>query len=61
MYCPGPCFCHNNDNVSFPTIVVVFKTCITISDMNELNSIYDLIGGETGLRALVNRFYDIML
>ncbi len=28
--------------------------------MNELNSLYDLIGGETNLRALVNRFYDIM-
>jgi hemoglobin len=28
--------------------------------MNELNSLYDLIGGELGLRALVNRFYDIM-
>jgi hemoglobin len=28
--------------------------------MNELNSLYELIGGETGLRALVNSFYDIM-
>lgn len=28
--------------------------------MNELNSLYDLIGGETNLRALVDRFYDIM-
>ena len=28
--------------------------------MNELNSIYDLIGGETGLRTLVDRFYDLM-
>ena len=28
--------------------------------MNELNSLYNLIGGEMGLRALVNRFYDIM-
>ena len=30
--------------------------------MNELNlnSLYDLIGGETKLRALVDRFYDIM-
>ena len=30
--------------------------------MNELNSLtlYDLIGGETGLRSLVDRFYDIM-
>jgi hemoglobin len=28
--------------------------------MNEFASLYDLIGGETGLRALVNRFYDIM-
>jgi hemoglobin len=28
--------------------------------MNELNSLYDLMGGETKLRALVDRFYDIM-
>jgi hemoglobin len=28
--------------------------------MNELNSLYDLIGGEMGLRSLVNRFYDLM-
>jgi hemoglobin len=28
--------------------------------MNELNSLYDLIGGEAKLRALVDRFYDIM-
>ena len=30
--------------------------------MNELGSLslYDLIGGETGLRSLVDRFYDIM-
>jgi hemoglobin len=28
--------------------------------MNQLNSLYDLIGGETKLRALVDRFYDIM-
>ena len=28
--------------------------------MNELNSLYDLIGGETKLRALVDRFYDNM-
>jgi hemoglobin len=28
--------------------------------MNELNSLYDLMGGETGLRALVDRFYDLM-
>ena len=28
--------------------------------MNELNSLYDLIGGETGLRTLVDRFYDLM-
>jgi hemoglobin len=28
--------------------------------MNELSSLYDLIGGEAGLRSLVNRFYDIM-
>jgi hemoglobin len=28
--------------------------------MDEINSLYDLIGGEKGLRALVNRFYDIM-
>ena len=28
--------------------------------MNQLNSVYDLIGGETKLRALVDRFYDIM-
>ena len=28
--------------------------------MNELNSLYDLIGGEAGLRSLVNRFYDLM-
>jgi hemoglobin len=28
--------------------------------MNELNSLYDLIGGETNLRTLVDRFYDIM-
>ena len=53
-------FCHNNNNVSFPNMVCVVKTCITISRMNELNSLYDLIGGETGLRSLVNRFYDIM-
>ncbi len=28
--------------------------------MNELNSLYDLIGGEKKLRALVDRFYDLM-
>ena len=28
--------------------------------MNELNSLYDLIGGETKLRALVDQFYNIM-
>jgi hemoglobin len=28
--------------------------------MNELNSLYDLIGGEMGLRSLVDRFYDLM-
>ncbi|MBK7452493.1 MAG: group II truncated hemoglobin [Anaerolineales bacterium] len=28
--------------------------------MNELNSLYDLTGGETGLRTLVDRFYDLM-
>lgn len=28
--------------------------------MNELNSLYDLIGGEVPLRALVERFYDLM-
>jgi len=28
--------------------------------MNELNSLYGLIGGEIGLRALVSCFYDIM-
>lgn len=28
--------------------------------MNELNSLYDLIGGGENLRALVDRFYDIM-
>ena len=28
--------------------------------MNELNSLYDLLGGETGIRTLVDRFYDIM-
>lgn len=28
--------------------------------MDELNSLYDLVGGELGLRTLVNRFYDIM-
>jgi hemoglobin len=28
--------------------------------MNELNSLYDLMGGETGMRALVDRFYDLM-
>jgi Truncated hemoglobins len=28
--------------------------------MNELNSLYDLIGGEANLRSLVDRFYDIM-
>lgn len=28
--------------------------------MNENSSLYDLIGGETGLRSLVDRFYDIM-
>lgn len=30
-----------------------------MAEMN-LNSLYDLIGGETNLRALVDRFYDIM-
>ena len=30
-----------------------------MNDLN-LNSLYDLIGGETKLRALVDRFYDIM-
>ena len=28
--------------------------------MNQLNSLYDLIGGEDKLRALVDRFYDLM-
>jgi hemoglobin len=28
--------------------------------MDEFASLYDLIGGKIGLRALVNRFYDIM-
>lgn len=28
--------------------------------MDELNSLYDLIGGETALRSLVDRFYDLM-
>ncbi len=28
--------------------------------MNELNSLYDLMGGEAGIRALVDRFYDLM-
>jgi hemoglobin len=28
--------------------------------MNENSSLYDLIGGETKLRALVDRFYDIL-
>lgn len=28
--------------------------------MNNLNSLYDLIGGEEKLRALVDRFYDLM-
>ena len=28
--------------------------------MNELNSLYDLMGGETGVRTLVERFYDLM-
>jgi hemoglobin len=28
--------------------------------MNELNSLYDLVGSEAGLRSLVNRFYDLM-
>lgn len=39
---------------------LVYETYITISPMNELNSLYDLIGGETGVRTLVERFYDIM-
>ncbi|MFN8410833.1 MAG: group II truncated hemoglobin [Anaerolineales bacterium] len=30
-----------------------------MTDLN-LNSLYDLIGGETKLRALVDRFYDLM-
>jgi hemoglobin len=30
-----------------------------MNDLN-LNSLYDLIGGETKLRALVDRFYDLM-
>ncbi|MBK8617360.1 MAG: group II truncated hemoglobin [Anaerolineales bacterium] len=28
--------------------------------MNDLNSLYDLLGGEKKLRALVDRFYDLM-
>ena len=28
--------------------------------MNELNSLYDLMGGEAGIRGLVDRFYDLM-
>lgn len=28
--------------------------------MEQLNSLYDLMGGETGVRTLVERFYDIM-
>lgn len=28
--------------------------------MTETTSLYDLLGGETGVRALVNRFYDLM-
>lgn len=28
--------------------------------MNDLNSLYDLMGGETGVRTLVDRFYDLM-
>jgi hypothetical protein len=50
-------FSHNNGDMSFP---LVYETYITISPMNELNSLYDLIGGETGVRTLVERFYDIM-
>lgn len=30
-----------------------------MNDLN-LNSLYDLMGGETGVSALVNRFYDLM-
>ena len=28
--------------------------------MNETRSLYELLGGETGVRALVDRFYDLM-
>jgi truncated hemoglobin YjbI len=30
-----------------------------MNDLN-LNSLYDLMGGETGVRTLVERFYDLM-
>ncbi|MFN8383145.1 MAG: group II truncated hemoglobin [Anaerolineales bacterium] len=30
-----------------------------MNDLN-LNSLYDLMGGETGIRTLVDRFYDLM-
>ena len=50
--------------MSFPQIADLLwpKTCITISFMTDLNlnSLYFLIGGETKLRALVDRFYDLM-
>jgi len=32
---------------------------LVMADFNE-TSVYQLIGGETGLRSLVNRFYDLM-
>jgi hemoglobin len=41
-------------------LVLSFQNLYYNLDMNELNSLYDLIGGETKLRSLVDRFYDIM-
>lgn len=36
-------------------------TCITIPRMIETeHSLYELLGGETGVRTLVDRFYDLM-
>jgi len=39
----------------------IFQCWITIHFMDEQNkTLYELIGGETGLRQLVDRFYDVM-
>lgn len=44
------------------TIPISYNRYGTISRMTEtgLNSLYELLGGETGVRALVDRFYDLM-